>query len=106
MAEYTPRLTTVHKSLLEIKTFGGVEFRMAAFNLIVAGAITLALTTPWYLPAAFLLHIFLRWLTKRDPLQIPIYMRWRLLAELYDPWPHRSMETNARPIDFERDMLC
>ena len=38
---YEPRASAVHKSLLEIKTLGGVEKRMAIANGTLAAALTM-----------------------------------------------------------------
>lgn len=103
---YESRATPVHRSLLEYKTIGGVESRMAILNGTVAAAITLGTETLLYIPVAMVLHMMLRWLTKKDPHLIMIYMRYRLLGDVYDPWVRRSTKTNARPKGFSRGVLC
>lgn len=100
------RVTPVHQSLLEVKTIGGVEARMAILNGTFSAAITFALESMYFLPIAVLTHIFLRWLTRRDPHIIKIYSQYRLLGSVYDPWPRRKQRTNMRPNGFGRGMLC
>jgi type IV secretion system protein VirB3 len=106
MASYEHRSTPVHLSLLEVKKIGGVEARMAIMNGTMAAAITVGGKTLAFLPLAFVLHWFLRWVTKSDPHIIKVYMRYRLFGDIYDPWPRRAMVTNERPQGFSRGLLC
>ena len=106
MNDYEPRWTPVHKSLLEIKTIAGVESRMAILNWTMAVAITFGMNTLYFLPAALLMHMLLRWLTRKDPHLIRIYSQYRVFGDVYDPWPRRKVKTNARPKGFGKGMLC
>lgn len=103
---YVPRATTVHKSLLEHKTIAGVESKMAILNGTLTVAITMGLETLYMIPIAIVNHMFLKWLTKNDPYLIKIYGQYRVFADVYDPWPHSSIKTNARPKGFSKGTLC
>ncbi len=103
---YEPRSTIVHKSLLEVKTFLGVEARMAILNLTIAAALTMALQTPMLIPVAVIIHLCLRWTTKNDPHFLAIYRRFDLLGSVYDPWVHVKVRMNGRPDGFSKGMLC
>lgn len=103
---YEPRASAVHKSLLEIKTLGGVEKRMAILNGTMALTLTMAMNQPGFLALAVVLHFFLMWVTKKDPFTIKIYARYALLADVYDPWPKRINKRNPRPDGFGKNLLC
>lgn len=104
--EYQPRVTTVHKSLLEAKHIGGVEKEIAVFNGTVAFAVCFGTQSFYYLPVAILIHMLVRWLTKRDPHFRKIYLRFSVLGRTYDPWPRRKLATNERPEGFSKGTLC
>jgi type IV secretion system protein VirB3 len=104
--DYNPRASAVHKSLLEIKTVGGVEKRMAIANGTLAAALTMGTNQPMFLLLAVVVHFFLMWLTKKDPFTVKVYMRYALLADIYDPWPRRTIKRNARPEGFGKNLLC
>lgn len=103
---YEPRATVVHKSLLEVKTFLGVEARMAILNLTMTTALTMALKTFVLVPVAIVIHYALRWTTKNDPHFLAIYRRFDLLGSVYDPWVHVKVRMNSRPEGFAKGMLC
>lgn len=103
---YESRGTTVHKSLLEHKTIAGVESKMAILNGTLVTAITMGLETLNMIPIAVVNHMFLKWLTKNDPYLIKIYGQYRVFSDVYDPWPYRSIKTNARPKGFSKGILC
>lgn len=104
-SHYTPRASAVHKSLLEIKTLGGVEKRMAIANGTMAAAMTMGTNQPGFLVLAIGVHFFLMWLTKKDPFTVMIYMRYALMGDIYDPWPRRTMKRNQRPDGFGKNLL-
>ncbi len=103
---YEPRASAVHKSLLEIKTLGGVEKRMAIANGTLAAALTMGTNQPMFLALAVVVHFFLMWLTKKDPFTIKVYMRYALMGDIYDPWPKRTIKRNSRPEGFGKNLLC
>lgn len=103
---YDRRATPVHKSLLEHKTIAGVDSKMAIMNGTIATAITMGLQTFYMIPIAMLIHMFLKWLTKKDPQIIKIYGQYRIYADVYDPWPRNKVKTNARPKGFAKGLLC
>jgi type IV secretory pathway TrbD component len=103
---YEARASAVHKSLLEIKTIGGVEKRLAIANGTIACALTFGTEQPGFLLLSVGVHLFLMWVTKKDPLTIEIYKKYTVLGDVYDPWPKRTMKRNARPEGFGRNTLC
>ena len=103
---YQPRATVVHKSLLETKTFLGVESRLAILNWTMVAALTMALESLIVLGCGLLIHVFFRWLTKKDMHLMAIYRRFNLLGLVYDPWPHARIKLNGRPKGFGRGTLC
>ncbi|MDE3021451.1 MAG: VirB3 family type IV secretion system protein [Pseudomonadota bacterium] len=106
MTGYVPRQTRVHKSLLEIQTLAGVERRLAIFNWTLAAVFVLGAGMVSYLAVAFILHAFLRWITRKDPYLRLIYIRYNRQADEYDPWPHATQKQNRRPHGFGRGHLC
>lgn len=96
----------MHKSLLEQKTYAGVEKEIAIFNGTIAIAICYATKSIWYVPVAFLIHSAMRWLNKRDPQMRKVYLRYNVLGRVYDPWPRRRSATNMRPEGFSKGLLC
>ena len=104
--EYIPRVSMVHKSLLEQKTMAGVEKEIAIFNGTITVAICYATSSLWYIPVALLTHAAMRWLNKRDPNIRKIYLRYNVLGRIYDPWVRPNMTTNMRPEGFSKGMLC
>ncbi len=65
--DYNPRASAVHKSLLEIKTVGGVEKRMAIANGTLAAALTMGTNQPMFLLLAVVVHFFLMWFDEEVP---------------------------------------
>lgn len=104
--EYQARATAVHKSLLEVKTFFGVESRLAILNGTMVLALTMALESFLLVAVGIVVHLFFRWLTKKDIHLMAIYRRFNLLGLVYDPWPHARIKLNGRPKGFGRGMLC
>lgn len=103
---YEARATVVHKSLLETKTFLGVEARLAILNWTMVAALTMALESLVLVMVGLLIHMLLRWLTKKDIHLMAIYRRFNLLGLVYDPWPHARIKMNGRPKGFGRGNLC
>lgn len=106
MTTYQPRSTVVHKSLLELQLIAGVEKQLVILNGSMGLAISIALNNLWYIPVGMLLHMFLAWGARKDPDFRKIYIRYSLLANIYDPWPRVSSKTNLRPKGFSRGLLC
>ena len=103
---YEPRFTIIHKSMLEAQRIAGVEKPMAILNGSIAMAMCMGLNNFYYLPFAVLLHYLMVWGYKKDPDFRIVYLRYTILGEIYDPWPHRKMKTNARPKGFGQGLLC
>lgn len=103
---YEARETAVHKSLLEPKTMGGVEARLAILNGTMFAALTMGLESIIVLPIGVLTHMLLRKLTERDPHIMRIYAQYRVFGDVYDPWARRNQRTNLRPKGFSRGVLC
>lgn len=104
--EYIPRVSPVHKSLHLRKTIAGVESRLAILNGTFALTATFALESPFPLVVAIGAHYVLRYLTKSEPNLMLIYMRYRTLGDIYDPWARRNMSQHARPKGFGKGLLC
>jgi type IV secretion system protein VirB3 len=104
--DYVNRVTVVRKSLLETKTFFGVESRMAILNWTITLALGMGLESVYILAVGMFTHTILRWLTKKDIHLMAIYQRFNLLGHVYDPWPHARNKMNSRPKGFGRGMLC
>jgi type IV secretory pathway TrbD component len=104
--DYELRASAIHRSLLEIKTIGGVEDRLAILNGTFAAAIVMGLGLWPYIAVAVALHLVLARLTRRDPFTRRIYMRYNAQADRYDPWPHARQRCNRRPQGFGRATLC
>ena len=100
------RATAVYRSLLEIKTIGGVEDRLAIMNGTFAIAIVVGLGLWPYIALAAALHLILARITRRDPFSRRIYMRYNTQADRYDPWPHARQRHGRRPQGFGRGTLC
>lgn len=106
MAAYEPRVTPVHKSLLEPKTMGGVESRLAILNGTMFAALTMGLESLIVLPIGIGTHMLLRKLTEKDAHILRIYAQYRVFGDVYDPWAKRNQRTNMRPKGFSRGVLC
>lgn len=104
--DYEPRASAVHKSLLEIKTLGGVEKRMAIANGTFAAALTMGTEQPMFILLAIGVHFFLMWVTKKDPFLLMVYTRYVRMGDIYEPWVKRSIKRNPRPEGFGRNLLC
>lgn len=104
--QYDARATKVHKSLLEVKTFLGVESRLAILNGTLTMALSMALESFTFVVLGFCMHYVLRWLTKKDIHLMAIYGRFNVLGSIYDPWPHVRMKMNSRPEGFGKGVLC
>lgn len=84
----------------------GAERGLAIINGTIAGGTVIGLNTLWWIPIAILIHGFLVWLNKRDPMLRMIYMRYNRQSDRYDPWPHVETNNNPRPDGFDRGNLC
>lgn len=103
--EYQPRSTAVHKSLHEVKTIGGVEDKLAILNVTFTAAFVMGMTMWQLIPVGIMAHLFLAWLTKKDPWTRKVYMRYSVQADMYDPWPHAVQKRGHRPVGFARGAL-
>lgn len=106
MADYEARYCTVHRSLNEEKTLAGAERGLVIVNVTVAGAVVMAFESWLWVPVAFMIHAFLVWLHKQDPLIRKIYLRYNRQKDRYDPWPHAMDTLNSRPDGFDKGNLC
>lgn len=100
MAEYERRATPFHKSLIEVKTIGGVETTFFMLNVMFTAVMTINLEKLIMLVGGVFTHAFLVWLTKKDPLILKIYNRFRVQADAYDPWPRARQRRHPRPPGF------
>jgi type IV secretory pathway TrbD component len=106
MHDYEPRWTRIHRSLNEVKSLAGGERGLVIANTTVAAATVMGLKTLIWIPIAIIIHGFLVWLYKADPMTRLIYRRYNIQTDRYDPWPHANTEVNPRPEGFERGNLC
>lgn len=104
--EYQQRITSIHKSLHEIKRIGGVESKLAILNGTFLAAFVMGLGMWQFIPVGIGTHMFLAWVTKNDAWARQIYMRYVTQADKYDPWPHAIQKKNERPEGFGKGMLC
>lgn len=102
----TARTTPVHKSLLEIKTIGGAEAKLAIFNGTLTAVCVMGLKIWPFIFMGIAVHLVLVRLTKNDPFLRQIYIRYNRQAFTYDPWPHAVQRYNQRPLGFCRGVLC
>lgn len=106
MYDYIPRETIFHRSLIEVKMIGGVQTNLAIMNFIICGVFVESLHVLWFPIVTFALHMFLKWVTKKDPLILDIFNMYRHQGDHYDPWPRSHQEQGERPVGFGKGMLC
>lgn len=100
------RISPLHASLNEtVQIMAGAEKSLAAANLAFTLAFVMAARVYWWAIAGAVIHMFLVWLTKRDPLTRKIYVRYRRQGLTYDPWPSRWQRRNVRPAGFSAGAL-
>lgn len=105
MYDYQPRVTKIHRSLMEIKTIGGVERKLFILNQTFMLTFVMGMSMLFYIPIGIILHFVLAKATKKDPFLRLIYIRYNRQADRYDPWPHAVQKHNARPEGFGRGAL-
>lgn len=93
------RRTKVYQALLKPRLLLGARREFVAINGMITALVVLfslqaqILTKIWpFAPAPVLLHIFLVWLTHKDPMIIEIYRRYMKQGDRYDPWGHGDDE--------------
>lgn len=98
------RHSVFHASLNRPQLTMGVGDK--AFGLEV-GVFAIALNLQvWVLmPVPFALHLFFRWLYRKDPIAVDAYMAYMKEADLYDPWV-RTSTTSARAEGYGKGLLC
>lgn len=102
---YQPRATKIHKSLMEVKTIGGVERNLFILNQTFMLTFVMGLQMMFYIPIGVILHFILVRATKKDPFLRLIYLRYNRQGDRYDPWPHAIQRHNSRPEGFGRGVL-
>lgn len=96
------RVTRVRTGLSAPKLMAGVEEQLLVMNYGVAALLTIGPKFFWYPAVAVLLHLFLRGVSKKEPLASRIYLRYALQADAYTPWPSPSQKRGSRPEGFAR----
>jgi type IV secretory pathway TrbD component len=104
--EYERRMTKVHKSLMEIKTMGGVERNLFILNLTAFGIFVMGLHMIAFIAISVISHYVLVKVTKKDPFTRLIYLHFSKQCDRYDPWPHAVQKRNLRPEGYGRGALC
>lgn len=89
-----------------VPTLAGAEKSLAAANLAITLAFVMAVGIWQWALVGPVVHAFLVWLTKRDPLSRKIYIRYRRQGDRYDPWPATGGQFNPRPRGFCQGVLC
>lgn len=101
------RCNPLHYSLMEtVPLLAGAEKSLAAANLAFTLAFVMAAQVWQWILMGPIIHLFLVWLTKKDPLSRKIYIRYMRQGKRYDPWPHEGRQFNPRPDGFCRGVLC
>lgn len=100
------RFSPVHRSLNEPQQIGGVERKLFILNMTLHAAMVFGMKQMFFVATAVMLHVFMRYVTKKDPLITPIYKQRIGMAETYDPWPHTNQVKGRRPHGFSRNNLC
>ncbi len=100
------RSTPVYRSLLEMKTLGGVEDRIAIFNATLALAVVMGTGLWYWLLVATALHLALARMTRHDPWLRQVYIGYVRQCDRYDPWPRAGLRQGRRPAGFGGDLLC
>ncbi len=94
------RQSVFHASLNRPKLVMGVGDKAFGVESAVF-ALALNFQVLILLPLPFLLHLFFRWLTKKDPIALEAYMKYMREADLYDPWV-RPSTTESRSLGYGR----
>lgn len=101
------RTSPLHLSLMDtVPIFMGAEKSLAVANLSITMAFVMAAQVWQWLLVGPVVHAFLVWLTKRDPLTRMIYIRYMRQGNRYDPWPRDGHQLNPRPRGFCQGVLC
>ena len=101
------RSNNVHKSINVTKTIGGGDKSLVILNGTLGAMVCFALQNAYFLPVTIFMHIFIRWMTRRDPWLRRIYINYNRHNHYYDPWVStKRMKRFLRPHGFGRDLLC
>ncbi|MDE3021168.1 MAG: VirB3 family type IV secretion system protein [Pseudomonadota bacterium] len=99
------RKNPFYRSLNLVETAGGAEKSLAVLNFTLGLAFVYATKILWLpIPFAFM-HIFLRWLTKKDPFIRKSYIKYNRMSDRLDPWPSQNMKKAWRPEGFCRGIM-
>lgn len=104
--EHQARYSVLHRSLNEVETAGGVDKKLAISNATIWIAMFMGTHFWGSIPLGVATHYFFRYVTRNEPLIIPIYMKWVKQRDQYDPWVHASSTRNERPEGAGKGNLC
>lgn len=96
------RVTRVRTGLSAPRLLMGVEEQLLVLNYGAAAVLVAGPGFLWYPLVALAFHLFLRGVSKKEPLAARIYMRYALQADTYEPWPSLAQRRGSRPEGFGR----
>lgn len=99
------RQNTIHQSLQEKMMIAGIDEKLFVALWIITVAMAVVGGMIFMIPVSIFIHLFLRWVFKGDENMLEIYLAYREVADVYDPWP-RVDGARKRPEGFGRDLLC
>jgi type IV secretion system protein TrbD len=100
------RETQFERALIQPRLIMGVEWGFALVNGILAYNMVMNLKIWWFIAISVLIHMVLRFVSKRDPMMRQVYIRYNRQHDRYDPWPRVKQRYNHRPDGMGKGMLC
>ena len=98
------RCSKIRVSLARRKSIMGIDSEVFLYELAFT-VIVVILRQPLMGLLVIPVHMFFRWVHKRDPLLPSAYFKYMKQPDLYDPWVQRSA-MEVRPQGYGRGIHC
>ncbi|CAM2158329.1 type IV secretion system protein TrbD (plasmid) [Pararobbsia alpina] len=97
----------VSRSLSLPRTMGGADRFLAILNGTMTALLCYSSMSPWFFAVGFASHIFLRWVTQKDPWWRQILIVYNRYGDSYEPDASLpSSQRYKRPYGFDSDLSC
>jgi len=84
----------------------GGEFRLVVFNAGFYLFMLILIKAWWWFPVTWLVHQFLKSITKNDPWLRKIYLVYMKQSNRYEPFPESAPKRGLRPIGCGRGAVA
>lgn len=92
----------VYQSLAQPRMVDGVHFSQFMINTGLMFFAVTSLKLYWWIPIFWVIHKFLGYFGKKDPIVLTVYIRYTRQAFSYQSWPNPFQRMGFRPFGFKK----